>query len=215
MNEKNLREWFFIFAMCGHIIIAILTLIAVSFYAGGTSTNPGAPGYSLWANFIGDLGRTKAYSGKSNTVSSLIYSISQIILSMIFIIIAFVLPYFFTDTKFDKWLSYIGSFFMIIGAILMIVLVFRPSDIYENENMAFSGISFLVALIFLSLYSIASLHTKSFPNKYGFVWIVFLAILFINVVIMILFAVGAAFLTLMLCVFRFILCYGFYKQSKS
>ena len=90
MNEKNLREWFFIFAMCGHVIIIILLLIAMLFYAGGTSTNPGAPGYSLWANFIGDLGRTKAYSGKSNTVSSLIYSISQIILSMIFIIIAFV-----------------------------------------------------------------------------------------------------------------------------
>ena len=111
MNEKNWREWFFIFAMCGHIIIIILLLIAMLFYTGGTSTNPGAPGYSLWANFIGDLGRTKAYSGKSNTVSSQIYSISQIMLGIIFIPAPILLPYFFKeDTKFDKWLSYIGSY---------------------------------------------------------------------------------------------------------
>ena len=105
MNEKNWREWLFIIAMCVHIITTILILIAMLFYAGGTSTNPGAPGYSLWANFIGDLGRTKAYSGKSNTVSSLLYSISQIILGILFIPAAIILPYYFKDTKFDKWLS--------------------------------------------------------------------------------------------------------------
>ena len=182
MNEKNWREWLFIIAMCVHIITTILILIATLFYAGGTSTNPGAPGYSLWANFFGDLGRTKAYSGKSNTVSSLLYSISQIMLGILFIPAAIVLPYYFKDSKFDKWLSYIGSFCLTVGGILTIIMAFRPSDIYENA--AYSGIAGLATLIYIILYSIVGLHNKSFPKKYGCLWIVILANIFIQVFIM-------------------------------
>ena len=167
MNEKNWREWLFIIAMCGHIIITILILIVMLFYPGGTSINPGAPGYSLWANFIGDLGRTKAYSGMSNTVSSLIYSISQIMLGIIFIPLAIILPYFFTDTKFDKWLSYIGSFFLIISGILTIVMVFRPSDIFYNENMAFSGIAGLAVLIYIISYISSGYIVNHFLKNMG------------------------------------------------
>lgn len=215
MNEKNWKEWLFIIAMCVHIIVTFLILIAMLFYAGGTSTNPGAPGYSLWANFIGDLGRTEAYSGESNTISSLIYSISQILLGIIFILAAIVMPYFFTDTKFDKWLSYIGSFFLTIGGILTLVIAFRPSDVYYNENTAFSGISGLAMLIYIISYSIIGLHNKSFPKKYGCLWIVILANIFIQMVITGLFTVGLAFWFLIYSVIRFFLAYGFYKQSKS
>ena len=214
MNEKNWREWLFIIVMCGHIIITILILIAMLFYAGGTSTNPGAPGFSLWANFIGDLGRTKAYSGKSNTISSLIYSISQIMLGIIFIPAAIVLPYFFKeDTKFDKWLSYIGSFCVSIVGILIIVMAFRPSDIYEN--VTFSGIAGLAVFIYLISYSIIGLHSKSYPKKYGCWWIVFLVNIFIQGFIMSLFAVGLAFGWFIGAGLRIILVYGFIKQSKS
>lgn len=199
--------------MCVHIITTILILIAMLFYAGGTSTNPGAPGYSLWANFIGDLGRTKAYSGKSNTVSSLLYSISQIILGILFIPAAIILPYYFKDTKFDKWLSYIGSFCLSIGGILITVMAFRPSDIYDN--VALSGIAGLAMLIYIILYSIAGLHNKSLPKKYGCLWIVILANIFIQGVITGLFTVGLAFWYIIYSVIRFFLAYGFYKQSKS
>jgi hypothetical membrane protein len=80
------------------------------FYVGGTSNNPEAPDFSLWGNLLTDLGRTKAYSGNSEIISALLYSISQIILGILFIPAAIVLPYYFNDSKLDKWLSYIGSF---------------------------------------------------------------------------------------------------------
>jgi len=214
MNEKNWREWVFIIAMCGHIIITILILIAILFYAGGTSTNPGASGYSLWANSIGDLGRTKAYSGESNTVSFIIYSISQIMLGIIFIPAAILLPYFFKeDTKFDKWLSYIGSFCLSIAGILLIIITFRPSDIYENMDLF--GIWFLIALIYLISYSIIGLRSKSFPKKYGCLWLIMIVLNFIQGFLMSLFAVGVAFMWFIGAGLRILLVYGFIKQSKS
>ena len=214
MNEKNWREWLFIILMGGHIIITILILIAMLFYAGGTSTNPGAPGFSLWGNLIIDLGRTKAYSGKSNTVSSLIYSISLIMFGILIVPAAIVIPYFFKeDTKFDKWLSYIGSFFLIIVGILLIVRAFRPPDIYEN--VAFNGIAFLASIIQLISWSIIGLHSKSYPKKYGCLWIIILVNTFIQVFIMSIFAVSLAFWWFIYSGLRIILMYGFIKQSKS
>ncbi len=196
-----------------YIITTLFVLIAMIFYAGATSTNPGAPGFSLWANFITDLGRNKSFSGRSNITSSLLYSISQIILGLLFIPAAIILPYYFKDTKFDKWLSYIGSFCLSVGGILIIVIAFRPPDIYENA--ALSGIANLAMLMYIILYSIAGLHNKSLPKKYGCLWLVILANIFIQVFIMSLFAVGVAFWYIIFSVIRFFLAYGFYKQSKS
>jgi len=213
MNEKNWREWFFIIAMCVHIITTILVLIAMLFYTGGTSTNSGAPGFSLWANSISDLGRTKAFSGKSNTASSLLYSISQIIFGIFFVPAAIILPYYFKDTKFDKWLSYVGSFCLSVGGILITIIAFRPPDIYEN--MVLSGIESLAMLTYLILYSIAGLHNKSFPKKYGCLWLVILVNIFIERFMMILFAVGLAYWYIIYSIIRFCLAYGFYKQSKN
>lgn len=213
MNDRNWREWIFMVAMSVHIITTILILIAMFFYAGGTSKNPGNPGYSLWANFIDDLGRTKAYSGKNNIISSLLYSISQIMLGILFIPAALILPYFFKDTKFDKWLSYIGSFCLGVGGILITVMALRPSDIYEN--IVLNEIAGLAMLIYIILYSIAGLHNKSFPKKYGCLWLVILVNIFIQGFIMSLFAIGLAFWYIIYSVIRFFLAYGFYKQSKS
>ncbi|MBA7711445.1 hypothetical protein ES703_120408 [subsurface metagenome] len=91
-------------------------------------------------------------------------------------------------------------------------MAFRPSDIYEN--VAFNGIASLAALIYLISYSIIGLHSKSFPKKYGCLWIVILANIFIQGFITGLFTVGLAFWVFIYAVLRIILCYGFIKQIK-
>ena len=117
------------------------------------------------------------------------------------------------ETKFDKWLSYIGSFFLIIVGILLIVRAFRPPDIYEN--VAFNGIAFLASIIQLISWSIIGLHSKSYPKKYGCLWIIILVNTFIQVFIMSIFAVSLAFWWFIYSGLRIILMYGFIKQSKS
>jgi hypothetical membrane protein len=62
MSEKSWREKAFIFGMIAAITYAILPLIAMVFYAGGTMVDPNAPGYTFWENFFSDLGMTKSYS---------------------------------------------------------------------------------------------------------------------------------------------------------
>lgn len=78
MSEKDWREWAFLFGMLGVVQYAILTSIAMFFYAGGTALNPNTSGYTFWANFFSDLGRTRAWSGRNNTISLIIWIITSI-----------------------------------------------------------------------------------------------------------------------------------------
>jgi len=175
MNEKNWREKAFIFGMIGVIIYVILPLIAMVFYAGGTRVDPNAPGYTFWANWFSDLGRTKAYSGKDNTVSMIIYIIALSVLGISLIISAIAVPYFFRENSLEKWLSIIGTFFLIINGILLVGVAFLPWDIYFDEHVAFVNMSGNMVLIGGILYIIVAFHNKEFPNRYAYILIVMLA----------------------------------------
>ena len=108
MNEKNWREKAFILGMIGAITWAVLPLIAMIFYAGGTWLNPSAPGYTFWENWFSDLGMTKAYSGRDNTVSMILFIIGLSVAGIASIITAIAYPFFFRENRVEKWLSTIG-----------------------------------------------------------------------------------------------------------
>ncbi len=176
MNDKNWREWAFIFEMIGIIQYVILTFIAMLFYAGGTSVDPSAPGYSFWANFFSDLGRTKAHSGKDNSISFVIFFIILSIRGISLIIFALAFPYFFRENSLEKNLSYLGSFFLVITGILVIGIAFTPWDIYFYAHVFFVWMSGWTGLIALILYIIVVFHNINYPNKNTFPWIIVIVV---------------------------------------
>ena len=179
MSERNWREKAFIFGMIGTITYVILPLIAMVFYAGGTFIDPSAPGYTFWENWFSDLGMTKSYSGRDNTVSMIIYIIAYSIFGISLIITAIALPYFFRENSMEKWLSIIGTFFLIIWGISMVGAAFTPWDIYFDEHMTFAIIWGYMSLIGGILYIIVIFHNKDYSNKYALLVIVMLSAGFI------------------------------------
>ena len=179
MSERNWREWAFLLGMFGMVQLVILTSIAMFFYAGGTRLNPSAPGYSFWANWFSDLGRTKGYSGKDNTVSMIIFIIASSVRGISLIITAIALPYFFRENSMEKWLSIIGTFFLIIWGISMVGAAFTPWDIYFNEHMGFGQLAGNMIFIGGILYIIVIFHNKDYSNKYALLVIVMLSAGFI------------------------------------
>lgn len=186
MSEKNWREWAFLFCMFGAVQVVILTSIAMFFYAGGTRLDPNAPGYTFWGNALSELGTTRAWSGRDNTVSYLMYTITWIISGISRIILAIAFYYFFTEVKLEKKLSIIGSIMLVIQGISMVGEALTPADIYYNEHVAFGLIAILVVLIGLILYIYVIFHNKTFPNKIGYALIVYLVSILIFMMINIL-----------------------------
>jgi len=137
MNYTNWRKWALIFSLIGILQFIVLTSVAMLFYTGGTYVDPEAPGYSFWANYLSDLGRTKAHSGKDNTISRLLFNAALIVGGITTIFFALAMPYFFTETRIERWFCKIGSLFLIMMGISTIGLVFVPWDLYFYEHSSF------------------------------------------------------------------------------
>jgi hypothetical protein len=174
MSEKNWRERVFIFGMIGVVQWLILLHIAMLFYAGGTMVNSRAPGYSYWLNFFSDLGRTKAYSGKDNTISMVIFIIAGSVLGLAFILFAITFKYFFNENNMERKLSLIGTVFLIINGVAIFGTTFTPADILQGPHYNFNVIIALSGLIGWILYIIVIFHNKDYSNKYALLMIVIL-----------------------------------------
>lgn len=230
MNLDNWREWAFIFCMIALIQFVILTSVAMLFYTGGTHIDSNAPGYSFWHNFFSDLGRTKAYSGRDNTISYVIFIITFSVYGSGFIFFAIALPYFFTETKSEKWLSIIVSFFFILTGILYVGIAFTPGDIYYNAHVTFVQISGLTGLIGLILYIIVIFKSKAYPNRYAFILLILLVASNIYMVLtvfavplqditsaneLIIWTAGQKIMIYLNLICSFIILYGAWKLVKS
>lgn len=183
MNNKNWRDWAYILMIFGCIQFLILTVLAMIFYAGGTAVNPNAPGYSFWSNFFSDTGRTKAWSGKENTISYIIFTVTLTTIGVILIPFYLAFKYIFNESAKEKKRSKIGSLFGIITGIFFIFTAFTPYDIFFNEHFLSVLILFTTLLVSTVIYTIVMISRKSYPHLYSYTYLTFLVILCVYYVI--------------------------------
>src|SRR6476661_9381820 len=55
------------------LLFVVLTACAMATYAGGTWFDPSERHYQLGLNFLSDLGMTHSWSGRANTISSMLF----------------------------------------------------------------------------------------------------------------------------------------------
>ena len=186
MNRKDWRNWSYILVMIIPIQYAIFISASMLFYAGGSLNNPDAQGYSLATNFLSDLGRTRGYSGKSNTISSIFFTIVYSLFGILLIPFLISVTHFFEENQSEKRLSKLGTFFGIISAITLIGIAFTPWDIYTVAHGIFAGVQPIVVVLSLIFYSMAMFHNEKYPNRYTFTFLILIGIWIISVIIPIL-----------------------------
>ena len=184
MSEKNWKEWAYILMIFGCIQFVILTSLAMILYAGGTAVNKNAPGYSFWANFFSDLGMVKAWSGRDNTISYIIYTVTSTSLGVIFIPFNLAFKHVFNESSKEKKLSKIASLFGIITGIFIVGMAFTPHDIYFMEHFLFVLIAFTALLISIIIYAVVIHSSKSYPHLYSYTYLTFVVIYCIYYVIL-------------------------------
>lgn len=183
MNPKKWREWSYILVMVIPIQYALFIGTSMLFYAGGSLNDPNSQGYSFWTNFLSDLGRIRGYSGKTNTFSSILFTIAYLLFGILLIPFLITVPHFFDGNQREKRLSKLGSFFGTLSAITLIGIAFTPWDIYTDAHGIFAVIQPLTVLLALVLYSTVMFHNKEYPNRYAFTFIALTGIWIISVAI--------------------------------
>jgi hypothetical protein len=180
MNLKIWRKCAYVFIIIGPLQYIILTGIAMIYYAGGTFTNPNTIGYSFWQNFFSDLGRTIALSGKLNILSFSIFTISASILALSLVYYILAMQFFFQNQPFLFKLSRINIIIGIIAGFFMFCVIFTPWNLFPGIHLTFSKLFSSTSLIILIIFSFLIIKSRSYPNFYGYIYliIIFIALLY-------------------------------------
>ncbi len=184
MNLNNWKKWVYIFHMIGCALFILFTILGMVFYAGGTYNDPTTPGYSFFANFISDIGRTVSHSGDSNFIAFLFFSIAFFIVGISLVPSFLAFSIFFRKDHFLRWISITGSIFGIFTAFCFAGITFVPSDINPAGHIFFVYGGFLSGLVPSILYTIIIFLKKEYPSRYAFNFMIFAIILVVYVILL-------------------------------
>lgn len=155
----------------------VFTVVAMLLYPGGTYFNPAASRYIFFENFFSDLGRTFAHDGQMNILAAALFFLALFLAGVGLILFFVVMPGVVQGPFINKVLSRLGSAAGIVAGLSFIGVAFTPADLYPAEHRDFvlrAFQSFFLAVLF---YIPVIFLAPAYPNKYGFVFVAFAAIL--------------------------------------
>jgi hypothetical protein len=167
------RRQFFLFIAFGCGIFVILTLIAMLTYAGGTSGDHAARGYSFTHNFLSNLGMLTAISGRPNWVSAILFFISLAMAGACLVIFFVLFAYFFQHSRIQTSLSLTGSGFGILAGISFMGIAFAPADIARPAHIQFVMWAFRLFPLAVLFYVPVMFIDKQYPRVYAWVFAIF------------------------------------------
>ncbi|MBC8395408.1 MAG: hypothetical protein H8E08_00360 [Candidatus Marinimicrobia bacterium] len=142
----------------GSIQFIIIPIIAMFYYGGGTAWNPGAEGYTFWQNFLSDLGRTFAYNGIENKVSSPLFNVSLGLFGT-----SLVLLHSSAYRLFSSNLGFLITPTGMISGFGMIIIASAPDNLLPDRHMLgvwIWALSLLVVSIFIIIHDVSSKEGK-------------------------------------------------------
>ena len=179
MNSRSIsrQQWPFLFTMFGCAQFVLLTFVAMFFYPGGTYVDPAARGYSFFHNFFSDLGRTRVLSGASNTVSAALFMIALTLAGLGLASFFLAMPRFFRRSPLPRWLSRLGSAAGLVSGLSFVGVAWAPVNLAGGLHRLLVQVAFLAFFIAVLFYIAAILRTGAYPNRYAWVFGLFVLLL--------------------------------------
>ncbi len=170
-SKRNWYDVLFTLSVIGMIQALVLLPVSIIAYTGGSAVDPDSPGFSLLYNFLSDLGRSVAYSGNSNLISSLIFNTSLFFTGVLLIPYFIALPKIFQGTREPYWFSILGSVIGVFFALTFVGGALTPSDIFMETHLMFGALAFISGLPIVIFHTFAILSSPIYPNRYAAIYI--------------------------------------------
>jgi hypothetical protein len=164
-------------AILATLIFIVFTIAAMLIYPGGTFENPGATRHIFFKNFFSDLGRTVTPDGQTNMLAAALFFLALSFAGVGLILFFVAMPGLIRGPVIGKVSSIMGSAAGLVAGFSFIGVAFAPVDLYSAAHTDFVQIAFVSFFVATLFYIPAIFLDKAYPNRYGFVFMAFAAIL--------------------------------------
>lgn len=177
MHSFLSRQRVFELVAAGCILFVVLTALAMLVYPGGTATDPTTRGYSFFTNFFSDLGRTETRGGHPNPIAAVLFfiALTGAGASLIAFFVAF--AGFFTRTRLDRVLAWLGTFAGVIAGVCFIGVAFTPANLASAWHNQFVFAAFEAFTVATIVYFALLLRAPNYPKRFAAVFGGFAALL--------------------------------------
>ena len=179
----NLKKTIIYLGIFGALQFLVLTAYAMWIYPGGTIHERGLESYSFLTNYFSDLGRTTNFRREPNTTCHNIFKTTLTISGVCTMLFFTLLPSVFKSEA-SKFLAWCGMFFGIAAGACYIGIGWIAWNVDYWWHIFYVTRGFIAFLIMSVFYAIAIYMDEDYPNKYGNVLVVFILVLFLQILVM-------------------------------
>lgn len=129
MDHGFWKQDVFRLVIAGCLVFAVLTVVAMFFYPGGTFTDPDARGYSFFENFFSELGMLRTHAGEPKAVSLVLFVLSMFLVGVGMALFFLAFPRLFRRTPAGRALGTLGSILGVLSAFCFWGVAAFPVDV--------------------------------------------------------------------------------------
>ena len=168
---RALATRIFALARIATVIAAILTIVAMFAYPGGTALDATTHGYRFHQNFLSDLGMTISFSGRPNRLGATLFIVSVSLIALALLACLAVLVKLLATTTVTRRLARGAA---VIGGLACMALI-GVAATPENEVMAlhvqFTRWAFRAFPIVALLLALATSRDRRFRRRATIAWL--------------------------------------------
>jgi hypothetical membrane protein len=177
------RSWCFRLTIAAVILFLILLHVSMYLYNGGTIHRPNLDSYSFTYNFLSDLGRNRTPGGAANFPSNLLFKSAMTLTGFVIAVFFVALPGVFEQTE-ARSTCHLAALAGIVAGASYVGLAWIPYDFSYGGHRLFVRVGFVSFLVMSLLFALAIFQEKDYPKKYGYVLLIFIAVLFSQILLM-------------------------------
>ena len=167
MEIKNIGRLACIVTVFGVVQFIFLTFLAALFYPGG---------FDFFGYYFSDLGAAVAKNGEPNSISSVLFPVTLILVALALVPFWLVIYSLFKESRVEKVLSILGSALGLVSSPFIIGVALFPIDTQLETHILLTLTFFSLFVLATLLYSIDIILNRNYPNYFGIVGLVLFAI---------------------------------------
>ena len=167
LNIKNGSRLACMVTVFGVVQFFLLTSLAALVYPGG---------FDYFGYYFSDLGAEVAKNGEPNPISSTLFTVTVIVVSLTLIPFWLIIRSPFTESRLQKILSMLGSALGLTAFPFLIGVAISPIDTQLETHILMTLIFFSLFVLAALLYSVTVLLNPDYPKSSGMVGLILFSV---------------------------------------